>query len=286
MLGKREEPEDAYDCVPRDPRDMVKATLPEPQPPAMQAYIPGSQRLLPGHPDRASVSSTLKPFAGWAVGNEPTQGGERGTYVAFARLLSRESGMAYGARALWSRSARSSRGSRVPPGRPGEPVTGRRGTGVRGRGRRRWARCHRPQLSRCLLSTGRRRIPESGVLRKAHAPFGGGLTEKAWATETSPAAYPTRCLVSSVPDTKPRRSRDGSAALQRLVDAHDERAGRRERRHEQPQQDPADRQARRGERTVAPTVRARGACRAGGYASSSLLLDWRRAYPTPALGPK
>jgi hypothetical protein len=38
--------------------------------------------------------------------------------------------MAYGARALRSRSAHSSRGSDDPPGRPGRPAAGRRGTGV------------------------------------------------------------------------------------------------------------------------------------------------------------
>ena len=38
-------------------------------------------------------------------------------------------GIAYGARALWRRSARSSRRSNDLPGRPGKPATGRRGTG-------------------------------------------------------------------------------------------------------------------------------------------------------------
>lgn len=41
-------------------------------------------------------------------------------------------------------------------------------------------------------------------------------------------------------DVLPRHT---AAALQRLVDAHDERAGRRECRHDQPQQNSADRQA-------------------------------------------
>ena len=40
-------------------------------------------------------------------------------------------GIAYGARALWRRSARSSRRSHDLPGRPGKPATGRRGTGDR-----------------------------------------------------------------------------------------------------------------------------------------------------------
>src|SRR5712692_7919462 len=75
MPLKREGREDVYRCVLQDPRAMVTARLPEPQPPAMQAYIPRPQRLLRGHSDRASKSSALEPSAGWAVRNDRTQGG-------------------------------------------------------------------------------------------------------------------------------------------------------------------------------------------------------------------
>jgi len=40
MLGKREQAEDAYACVPQDPRDMMKTALSETQPPVMQGYVP------------------------------------------------------------------------------------------------------------------------------------------------------------------------------------------------------------------------------------------------------
>ena len=40
MPSKREQSEDAYGPVPQGPRDMVRTGLFEPQPPAMQAYIP------------------------------------------------------------------------------------------------------------------------------------------------------------------------------------------------------------------------------------------------------
>ncbi|MGH8060219.1 MAG: hypothetical protein ACREOH_23775, partial [Candidatus Entotheonellia bacterium] len=40
MLRKRSRPEGVYDLAPQDPRDTVRATLPTPQSPAMQAYIP------------------------------------------------------------------------------------------------------------------------------------------------------------------------------------------------------------------------------------------------------
>jgi hypothetical protein len=39
MMGKREPAENAYAGVLQDPRDRVNATLPEPEPPAMEAYI-------------------------------------------------------------------------------------------------------------------------------------------------------------------------------------------------------------------------------------------------------
>ncbi len=42
MVGKRERPEDAYGRGLRDPRDMVKGRLPEPQPPVMQGHVPCS----------------------------------------------------------------------------------------------------------------------------------------------------------------------------------------------------------------------------------------------------
>ncbi len=46
MLIKREKLEDAYNFVPQDPCDMVRAKLPKPQFPVMEAYIP---RLTASH---------------------------------------------------------------------------------------------------------------------------------------------------------------------------------------------------------------------------------------------
>ena len=40
MPLKREVSEDVYDTDPQDPRDRVRAILPEPQSPAMKMYIP------------------------------------------------------------------------------------------------------------------------------------------------------------------------------------------------------------------------------------------------------
>jgi hypothetical protein len=82
MPLKRGRAEDAYGRAPQDPRDMVKATLLEPQSPAMEAYIPRAQRPRRGRRDRVTKSSSLEPSAWRAVRNERTQGNGRGTYVA------------------------------------------------------------------------------------------------------------------------------------------------------------------------------------------------------------
>ena len=50
MSLKRRRPEGVYDLAPQDPRDTVRALLPKPQFPAMEAYIPCPQRLLAGSP--------------------------------------------------------------------------------------------------------------------------------------------------------------------------------------------------------------------------------------------
>src|SRR5712692_8550160 len=50
MSIKRRTPEGVYGVAPQDPRDTVRATLPKPQVPAMEAYIPCLQRLVAGSP--------------------------------------------------------------------------------------------------------------------------------------------------------------------------------------------------------------------------------------------
>jgi hypothetical protein len=82
MPSKRERSEDADDPVPQGPRDTVRTALFEPQPPAMQLYIPRHSVLRRGHRDRATRMSSLEPSTRWAMGHHPIQGGERGTYVA------------------------------------------------------------------------------------------------------------------------------------------------------------------------------------------------------------
>jgi hypothetical protein len=131
MLRKQEPPEDVYGMfVLQDPRAMVKATLPEPQFPEVQVATPRSPRLLRGHRQSryqsgiVKVRTSYRKVSGrWAMGNEPIQGNEQGTYSALERQKGWNYGIAYGARALWRRSPHSSL-------RAGKPLTWRRGTGV------------------------------------------------------------------------------------------------------------------------------------------------------------
>ena len=82
MPRTRVRPAGAYGRDPQDPRDRVKAGLPEPEFPAMQAYIPRPRRLLRGRHDRAMKSSSPEPSARRTVASEATQGNPSGTYVA------------------------------------------------------------------------------------------------------------------------------------------------------------------------------------------------------------
>jgi len=84
MVGKRERPEDAYGRDSRDPRDTVKAGLPEPQSPVMPHSSPAA-RLRRGHPDSAPKRPTREPSAGWAGRNDLSKGDGRGTYVTLGR---------------------------------------------------------------------------------------------------------------------------------------------------------------------------------------------------------
>jgi hypothetical protein len=131
MPLKQKMPEDVYGIVLQDPRDRVKAILPEPQSPTMQLPISRQQRLMSGTSNirRYQFRRRNLPVGG-VVRNDLTQGDERGTYVALTRLALKERGIAYGARALWRRSLRSSRGSNAPLRRAGESLTGQREAGV------------------------------------------------------------------------------------------------------------------------------------------------------------
>jgi len=130
MLRKQGPPEDVYGKIAlQDPRDMVKATLPEPQFPAIKVAIPRSSRLLRGlrhHDSRTCREGTYQfPINLRTEGDgQRAHSRERTRHLRRAeRQQSRNCGIAYGARALWRRSPHSSP-------RTGKPSTWRRGTGV------------------------------------------------------------------------------------------------------------------------------------------------------------
>jgi len=100
--------------------------------------------------------------------------------LSHARTYDRdERGIAYGARALWRRSAHSSRAIHAAPGGTGEPSTGRRGTGDRiSEGREVCVM----QIAEPVFDVQPRAIVgsslESPVIGNGHAGFGRGALEK------------------------------------------------------------------------------------------------------------
>ena len=122
---KRELPEGVYGRdVPQGPRDTARAPLLEPQSPTMKRSVPRSQRLKQGRRYTTKDEMSSEPSGRRVAGSDPAQGDGQGAYLALEkRLTLRECGMAYGARALWSRSLRSSLGA-------GKPLTWQRETGA------------------------------------------------------------------------------------------------------------------------------------------------------------
>src|SRR5262245_61087388 len=92
-------------------------------------------------------------LAWWAMGSDPLEGPEWGAYVALGPCPVTDRGIASGTRVLGRRSFRRSRGSHAPPGRTGEPSTGRREIGGRAVQRERVRDARTPEPSGCS-STG------------------------------------------------------------------------------------------------------------------------------------
>ena len=127
MSIKRGVSEDVYGTALQRLSDTAKAALPESQCPVAEAHaLRYASRVWTPIPSGAtnSVLFGVRP-ARWTMSNELIQGHEWEAYVALARSSVTEHGMAYRARAPGSRSRDSSRGSDAPPGKTGEPSTGR-----------------------------------------------------------------------------------------------------------------------------------------------------------------
>jgi hypothetical protein len=78
---------------------------------------------------RRSEPCTVATSTEQAMTSEVIQGDEWATYSTLGRTTTTYHGIAYGGRPLWQRTAHSSRGGHVPPGRPGKSVAGPRGRG-------------------------------------------------------------------------------------------------------------------------------------------------------------
>ena len=112
------------------PRDTAKATLLEAQTSVMQGTSSDTT------PDVGATGIGRLDFfvstlpAGGRQATSLFKGTDGPPTSRSTRPAQGEFGMAYGARALWPRSVRSSRRSDDRPGRAGKPPTGRRDTGV------------------------------------------------------------------------------------------------------------------------------------------------------------
>ena len=93
MPVKRNSSEGVYGGVLQDPRDMVRAILPEAQVPAVQWSTPPITTPKAGpsnyHAENVGIHRTLffqrsKVSGRWAMSNEDIQGTERATYVTLS----------------------------------------------------------------------------------------------------------------------------------------------------------------------------------------------------------
>lgn len=98
MLAKGRLSEGVKDTAPRDPRDMVKAKLPESQcaSDAMRTSPDHDAYSMRGRRYTLSRNPGAKAIGWQAVGKQPTQGHERDTYVALERLLRENVGSSKG----------------------------------------------------------------------------------------------------------------------------------------------------------------------------------------------
>jgi len=105
MLRKQGPLEDVYGKnALQDPRDMVKATLPESQFPVILKPDPPIITSTAGpSTDRVRISDSGQSWnypksslssGRWTMGNEPIQGNERDTYVALLRQNAQDGGIA------------------------------------------------------------------------------------------------------------------------------------------------------------------------------------------------
>jgi hypothetical protein len=181
----------------RDPRNMVRAGLPEAQSPVDASRHPPERRL-----NRCRALRWRCGFAGATSGyrampSEGIQGDEWAAYVPLDTYDQDERGIAYGTRVLWRRRSGSSRRSHDLPRRAGKQATGRADQaaghhhpgGRRNAERRPGARCPRVAVGVRPLpreDRWRARCSESG-----HGGFGPGAAGKGSGANQAPRQRPT-----------------------------------------------------------------------------------------------
>ncbi len=168
---------------------MAKAELPESQPPEDATPHPPERRLKPVPALRQYPIHADATFRVWSDAQRGYLRGRTGRLNHAVTYGKDERGIAYGARVLGRRSARSSRGSNDPPGRTGKPSAGPRGTGG-------WTPRSREvremqSAERCWVSSHNHW--RAGCGESSHVRFGGGPLEKDLLSTTQiprHAAYP------------------------------------------------------------------------------------------------
>ena len=126
MLLKRGTTEDVYGVALQRLSDRAKAGLPEPQCPGVECAHSSVARLYADA--RESRRFNFRRWYALLVGRwlvKPVKGMSTEPTSLSIRFAVTEHGMAYSPRGPGSRSRGNSRGSNAPPGRTGEPSTGR-----------------------------------------------------------------------------------------------------------------------------------------------------------------
>jgi len=191
MLLKRGGVEDVYAAAPQRLRDRVRAGLPQSQSPGVEYAHSSVARLYAD----ARESQRFDFCRGYALlmGRCPMRvlKGMSGRPTSRStRSLVTEHGMAYSPRGPGSRSRGSSRGRNDPPGRTGEPCTGRSTTG--GQNVRRHAVREMRKAKMALALT--RTTGELTELERLTVSSGRGGWKSAH-RGNSLAAYSTACVV-------------------------------------------------------------------------------------------
>src|SRR3954454_1940482 len=171
MVEKHEASEHARLVVVQDPRDTVKAGLPEPQSPGMEIHIHRHGMYGRCYWNRTVSLSPSELFLQWTTASEVVQGDEQGTYVALGRSTRTDTGSPTGREAQGDGVVIVVRGRESRSHGEGPQVSDDQSIEV--------AAMARAENIRVIYSD----LPEewhwkAGRHRKSHIRFGEGVLEK------------------------------------------------------------------------------------------------------------